>query len=880
VAMIRERLELLVTMNGQGALREMDRFGQAAEKNLPKAEQGLDRVGTKMTATGIAMMGAGAVATTALWGLGRGAAEAEQAVGGTEAVFKDSADAMQDWAEGADVAAGLSDKAAMALGTRLGGALQQLGYGIDESVAKSQELVQLGADLSATYGGTTQEAVEGIGAAFRGEFDTLERWNIFLKQSNVDAKAVSMGLAENTTEVSQNARAQATLALILEGSRDAQGQFARELNTTSGQLAVTAAEAEDAGDALGSGFTTMMSKAAAVAGIGATAIISADEATGGLASTVIAFTAVGLLGAGAVSTLIGQVISMRTNIGSAITTVRTWAAAHTAAAAAIGVTALAVTAAVGVWQYYKSVQEDAQKPIKEGVARSQAAMFNDNLSQLHARFLRVRAEQEKLAASMNPIERDAANVLGEHGDRMETILKLAGSLKVLTGDSIDATNAWLLSEAEAGRWYENIDDAVAAYTRQLDLNKQSSTGAAQAQESIAAAAEKAAEVQKKVAAAAKEAADAQLSGTRDVFDAQRSLEDSHRGVESAQRRLSDVQREGASLSRQERSADLALVDAKQALLDVQERIAGLPRERERAELDVEDARLSVTEAEERLRETMRDGTKDATDRRRAEMELARARLRVGDAEEALIDVQQEGAQAGNDLARAQLAVEEAQAGVDNARRASVEHTRNVRDAEREVEDAMYRVSQASFDLMLAQQMLANGGHLPAKDQAMLQAAELQTLADRLAPGSPLRAQLQGFIDQLNTMPTEKEVEIKIRADQAAQTLYGLESADQVPGEIYLGPVPDEWGYRVPKQGQAVGGVLREGDTLLHANEVVRKRGSRVDVMTAAQATPLRGGAGGGFQINGGLHLHGGSPERNVAALARLGRKRSHLARVR
>jgi hypothetical protein len=66
----------------------------------------------------------------------------------------------------------------------------------------------------------------------------MEQFNVFLKQSEIDAKAVELGLAANTNEVDKNARAQATLAMITEQSSAAQGQFGRESNTASGQMAI------------------------------------------------------------------------------------------------------------------------------------------------------------------------------------------------------------------------------------------------------------------------------------------------------------------------------------------------------------------------------------------------------------------------------------------------------------------------------------------------------------------------------------------------------------------------------------------------------------------------------------------------------------------
>lgn len=311
-----DRLALIITADGAGAIKEFNKVGAAAEKELGKAEDRTKKLGSQMQSTGVAMMGAAAVIGAGMYQAGKSAAELEQAVGGTEAVFETSSKVIDEWAKGADKSAGLSEEAARRLTTRLGGALQGLGFAQDEAATKSIELTQIGGDLAATYGGTTADAVQALGSAFRGEFDPLEQFNIFLKQSEVDAKAVSMGLAENTSHVDKNARAQATLAMVMDQSTAAQGQFGREQDTTAGRMAIATAQAENAKAAIGEGFMPVMSKAAGVVGGAATKFSELNEASNGTVSTVASVGVVLLGVAGAGSTLIGTAIKMKENFSA------------------------------------------------------------------------------------------------------------------------------------------------------------------------------------------------------------------------------------------------------------------------------------------------------------------------------------------------------------------------------------------------------------------------------------------------------------------------------------------------------------------------------------------------------------------------------------
>lgn len=179
------------------------------------------------------------------------ASQLQQAVGGTDAVFGASADAVEDWAKRAAGAAGLSERAARELTSQIGGLLKGFGFTESEAADLSTQLAQLGADLAATFGGNPEDAVIALGAALRGETDPLERFGIALNQTLVNQKAVELGLAATTSAVDQHAKAQATLSLIMERSADAQGQFGREAESAAGQAAIAAAKAENSAADLG-----------------------------------------------------------------------------------------------------------------------------------------------------------------------------------------------------------------------------------------------------------------------------------------------------------------------------------------------------------------------------------------------------------------------------------------------------------------------------------------------------------------------------------------------------------------------------------------------------------------------------------------------------
>ena len=246
-------------------VRPADQAGQKAGKSIEDGlSTGASRGATAAKAA-ISVLSSAAV----LSGLNRAkdaASNLQQAVGGTVSVFGEQADAVEEAAERSADSMGLSERAFREMTSQIGASLKGYGFAVDEAADKSIELTQLGADLAATFGGTTADAVAALSSALRGEFDPLERYGIALRQSAIDAKAVELGLAQSTSTVDAHARAQASLALITEQSADAQGAFGRESDTAAGQAARSQAKIEDATAKLGAAILPIYARIAEAGG--------------------------------------------------------------------------------------------------------------------------------------------------------------------------------------------------------------------------------------------------------------------------------------------------------------------------------------------------------------------------------------------------------------------------------------------------------------------------------------------------------------------------------------------------------------------------------------------------------------------------------------
>jgi len=165
----------------------------------------------------------------------KGASDLEQSVGAVDAVFKGQAGAIKATADGAAQSLGLTKNAYNEMATVLGSLLKN--QGVSDFTGETQKLIGVGADLAAQFGGSTQQAVDALASAMRGESDPIERYGISLNESAVQAELAANGQDKLKGAALEQAKAQARIAIIMRKSADAQGAFARESNTLAGKQA-------------------------------------------------------------------------------------------------------------------------------------------------------------------------------------------------------------------------------------------------------------------------------------------------------------------------------------------------------------------------------------------------------------------------------------------------------------------------------------------------------------------------------------------------------------------------------------------------------------------------------------------------------------------
>lgn len=210
----------------------------------------------------------------ALVGMGKAALSAasdhEQAMGGVETVFGKSADSIKAWGEQAGKTAGLSATEYAVAAAKIGAQLKTAGVPMDQIADKTKTIIQQGADLSATYGGTAAAAVDALSSAMRGEADPAERLGLSVSAAAVAAEMMAEGTSKLTGKAATAAKAQATMNLIAKQGASSMGQFAAQSGTAAEAQQIAGAAmknmASTMGQALLPAATAVGNALAAVAG--------------------------------------------------------------------------------------------------------------------------------------------------------------------------------------------------------------------------------------------------------------------------------------------------------------------------------------------------------------------------------------------------------------------------------------------------------------------------------------------------------------------------------------------------------------------------------------------------------------------------------------
>lgn len=228
------------------AVVEID--GQVDESSLQSSIGGLTRV---LAAAGIAAgaaLGGGIVSATLE------AADLNESINAIEVTLGSGADSFVDFGADAASSLGIAQSALNEAIVPLGSLLSNAGLGGEELSGTLQDVSTRATDVASVFNRDVNEVLDAFGAAVRGETEPIRALGVQFDAAAVAAKAVELGLADSTSEVDQAAQAQASLALIMEQTESAQGDFANTAGSLPNLMRRIAATVTDAGAQIGQAF--------------------------------------------------------------------------------------------------------------------------------------------------------------------------------------------------------------------------------------------------------------------------------------------------------------------------------------------------------------------------------------------------------------------------------------------------------------------------------------------------------------------------------------------------------------------------------------------------------------------------------------------------
>jgi hypothetical protein len=211
-------LNVVSTFKGDGlaaATRQLGAFGKAS-----------DGLGGTLGKVGAALASFGIAAKTVQFGRDSidSARDLERNLFSVKTVFDEFSPAIEKFTVNAENL-GLAQKDAAKASVFLGSVLKQSGFSMDFVTTETQKLVSLGVDLAATYGYDVQEALLGMTALFRGEYDPIEKFGVAMKQSEINSELAARGLDNLEGAARRNAEQTIRLELLYQRAADATGAF-------------------------------------------------------------------------------------------------------------------------------------------------------------------------------------------------------------------------------------------------------------------------------------------------------------------------------------------------------------------------------------------------------------------------------------------------------------------------------------------------------------------------------------------------------------------------------------------------------------------------------------------------------------------------------
>jgi len=250
--MLLESLVVPLVLQAEKYQKDLEKMKKDTENTANSLKGKLSAIGDSMTKAGAIMTGA---VTAPLVALGISSTEAasnlSESMNKANVVFGDSIGVIKEFASTSATSLGISEQAAYEATGTFGNLFTALGMTQGSAATMSMDVVTLASDLASFNNLDPTEALEKLRAGLLGESEPLKSMGVNLNAAMVEAKAMEMGLADASGQLSESALVMARYSLITEQTKNAQGDFKETSEGLANSQRIMKAEFENVKAQLG-----------------------------------------------------------------------------------------------------------------------------------------------------------------------------------------------------------------------------------------------------------------------------------------------------------------------------------------------------------------------------------------------------------------------------------------------------------------------------------------------------------------------------------------------------------------------------------------------------------------------------------------------------
>lgn len=203
------------------------------DKDVKTANRRLESVGKKLAEVSVAGVAAAATITAKILMAG---SDVEEMYGKFNAVFRENAKSVEEWADEHGDAVNRSKFDLMGYASTLQDTFVPLGFAREEGAELSKQMTELAIDLASFNNEAEPETIAALQSALVGNHETMRRYGVIITQTTLDQELLNMGIVGGIRAATEQQKVQARLNIIMQGTSDAQGDASRTAGSFANKL--------------------------------------------------------------------------------------------------------------------------------------------------------------------------------------------------------------------------------------------------------------------------------------------------------------------------------------------------------------------------------------------------------------------------------------------------------------------------------------------------------------------------------------------------------------------------------------------------------------------------------------------------------------------